>query len=171
MSLSPQYEQRRLLAQVLKILILVALLAFTWVIIASLSTPQQYSDQDKKPVIEIDVSGLKPGMLKKVSLRHREIWIYHRTTQEITRLKKQNQPMRSSRDEYFVFFPYEPRRQCLVNWDESKRRFYDTCNARYFDLAGRAEVTETPPAMLPIPGHRFVSGQLIQIDAREINFR
>lgn len=166
MSSSPRYEQRQLLAQVLKILILVALLAFTWVIIASLSSPQQGADEDKKPVIEVDVSSLKPGMLKKVSLHHREVWIYHRTTQEIEQLKKQNQPVRSNRDEYFVFYPYEPKRQCLVNWDEAKRRFYDTCNARYFDLAGRAEVPVSPPAMLAIPGYRFVSNQLIQIDAR-----
>ena len=166
MSSSPQYEQRRLLAQVLKILILVALLAFTWVIMASLSTPRQDADEDTKPVTQVDISGLKPGMLKKVSLRHREVWIYHRTMQEIAQLKQQNQPMRSSKDEYFVFFPYEPKRQCLVNWDESKRRFYDTCHARYFDLTGRAEVPVSPPAVLPIPGYRFVSEQLIHIDAR-----
>jgi hypothetical protein len=159
-------EHRQFLAQLVKILILVALLAFTWVIIASLSTPQHDTDENVTPVFEVDVSALKPGTLKKVPLRHREVWIYRRSTQDIEKLKKQKQPMRSLKDEYFVFFPYEPKRQCLVNWEESKRSFYDTCNARYFDLAGRTEVPVSPPVMLSIPDYRFASEQLIQIDAR-----
>lgn len=166
MSSYHHYEHRQSLAQLVKILILIALLAFTWVIIASLSTPQHDADENVSALVEVDVSVLRPGMIKKVTLHHREVWIYHRSKQDIEKLKKQNQPMRSLKDEYFVFFPYEPKRQCLVNWDESKRSFYDTCNARYFDLTGRAEASVSPPAILPIPGYHFASEQLIQIDAR-----
>ena len=158
-------QRRQLLAQLVRLLFFIGLLAFSWVIFSSLTINHQGEEQTSYSGIEVDIAHLKPGQLKKVSLRHKEVWIFHRTTQDIAQLKKQGGSLRSQRDAFFVFFPYEPKRQCLVNWEQSSVRFYDTCNARYFDLAGRL-IDEKSSAELAIPEYRFVSDHLIQIDAR-----
>ena len=158
-------QRRQLLAQLVRLLFFIGLLAFGWVIVSSLTINHQGEEQTSHSGIEVDIAQLKPGQLKKVSLRHKEVWIFHRTTEDIAQLKKQGGSLRSQRDAFFVFFPYEPKRQCLVNWDETSRRFYDTCNARYFNLAGHL-VGEKDTIELAIPEYRFVSEHLIQIDAR-----
>lgn len=167
MTASFQQQRRQFLVQLVRFLILIGLMAFSWVIVSSLGFNQQNEDEQKKSNFEIDVYRLKQGELSKVMLRYREVWVYHRSPRDIEQLKKQNRSLRSQRDAFFVFFPYEPKRQCMVSWDESNRSFYDTCNARYFDLAGRlVGLQGSDPVELAIPEYQFVSEQLIQIDAR-----
>lgn len=162
-----QLERRQFLSQLVRFLFLVGLLAFTWIIISSLSSTHLSENNKSDTGIEIELSDLQPGELKKIALQHKEVWVYYRSDKDIEQLKKQNHSLRSQRDAYFVFYPYEPRRQCVVNWDDTNRSFYDTCNARYFDLAGRAiGVNSSQQELLPVPEYQFISAQTIQIDAR-----
>lgn len=172
MSANTQHGRRQFLAQLVKFLFLVGLLAFTWVLFSSLTITRQDEDESNQYFMDVDVSELKPGQVKKVSLQYKEVWIYHRSNEDIAQLKKQGLPLRSVREQYFVFFPYEPKRGCVVNWDSAGKTFYDTCNARHFDLAGRVQSqTASPTVQLGMPGYRFASDRLIQIDVRAANIR
>lgn len=172
MAVEAQHGRRQFLALLVKFLSMVALLAFAWVIFSSLTVNKQGGDKSEDYYVDVDLSQLKIGQLTKVTLRHKDIWVYHRSPQDIKQLKKHNESLRSVRDEYFVFFPYEPKRGCLVNWDQSNKTFYDTCNARHFDLAGRlVKPASSQPVQLGIPGYRFAADRLIQIDVRAANFR
>ena len=172
MSENAQHGRRQSLAQLVKFLFLIGLLAFSWVLVSSLTVSHHDGDESNQYYMDVDVSELKPGELKKVSLQHKEVWIYHRSNKDIEQLKKHNLPLRSVREQYFVFFPYEPKRSCVVNWDDTAKTFYDTCNARHFDLAGRLlKQTTSPVVQLAIPGYRFASDRLIQIDVRVTNIR
>jgi Rieske Fe-S protein len=167
MSTNPGYERRQLLAQLVKLLSMIGLIALAWVFVASLTSTQQTEDKKMTRGIEVNVSQLKPGQLRKLSLGHKEVWVYHRSSEDVEQLKKDNPDLRSQHDNYFVFFPYEPKRQCLVNWDANNRSFYDTCNARHFDQAGRLAGNKgSLQVQLTVPEHHFVSEQVIQIDAR-----
>lgn len=167
-----QYERRQLLAQLVKFLFFIALLAFSWVIISSLTIDNKDGDKGNQQYLDVDVTGLKAGQIKKVSMKYREVWIYHRSKKDIEQLKKQKQSLRSVRDDYFVFFPYEPKRGCMVNWDDTARTFYDTCNARHFDLAGRLmKKVDSHPVQLAVPDYRYATDRLIQIDVRLANIR
>ena len=167
MSTKPGIEHRQLLAQLVKLLFMIGLFALAWVFVASLTSTQQTDDRKMTPGIEVDVSQLKPGQLRKLTLGYKEVWIYHRSSEEVDQLKKDSPDLRSQHDNYFVFFPYEPKRQCLVNWDPNNRSFYDTCNARHFDQAGRLVGKDSSSQVqLSVPEHYFVSDQVIQIDAR-----
>jgi Rieske Fe-S protein len=172
MSVNAQHERRQFLAQLVKFLLLIGLLAFAWVLVSSLTVTHQDEDESNQYYMDVDVSELKPGQVKKVSLQYKEVWIYHRSNDDIAQLKKQALPLRSVREQYFVFFPYEPKRGCVVNWDSAGKTFYDTCNARHFDLAGRVlPQTGLPTVQLSMPGYRFASDRLIQIDVRTANIR
>ena len=160
------HARRQFLARLVRFLFFIGLLAFSWVIISNLTFNHNIEEESTQVGSEVDLTTLKPGQLRKVSLRQREVWIYHRTVQDIAQLKKQNKLLRSKREKYFVFFPYEPKRQCLVNWDPSSRSFYDTCNARNFDLAGHLVDGKNPAsATLSVPEYRFVSEHVLLIDA------
>ena len=172
MSANTQHGRRQFLAQLVKFLFLIGLLAFTWVLVSSLTITRQDEDESKQYYMDVDVSELKPGQVKKVSLQYKEVWIYHRSNEDIAQLEKQGLPLRSVREQYFVFFPYEPKRGCVVNWDSAGKTFYDTCNARHFDLAGRlVKPAGSQPVQLGIPDYRFAADRLIQIDVRVANFR
>jgi Rieske Fe-S protein len=170
---SHSLSRRQSLAQIVKFLVLVAMLAFSWVIFSSFTTSGQDKVNTAAYYVDVELSGLEAGQLRKVSLRHRQVWIYHRTDSDIQRLKKSAKSLRSEQDKYFVFFPYEPQRNCLLSWDETNRAFYDPCFARHFDLAGRRlnDKQAGLPMLLAIPQYRFISPRQLQIDARSANFR
>jgi len=95
------------------------------------------------------------------------------TPQHIANIAQRGDSFRSVKNQYFVFFPYETRRQCQLNWQQGSKAFYDPCYGQYYDLTGRAvddveggvSVHEIAP--LPIPKYQFsATGQLL-IDARK----
>ena len=172
MSDSSQYQRRQLLAQVVRFLFFIGLLAFIWVIISNIASRQPGMKGEDGHFFMIDVSAIKVGEIKKITHQYKEIWVYHRSREDINILANQSLPLRSQRDEYFVFYPYEPDRQCQVNWNASIKQFYDTCHARYFDLAGRVVNSKSSQSLeLPVPLYRFIDDMTIQLDARQANFR
>ena len=79
MSEAPLYERRQFLAQLVKFLFVVGILAFVGVVLVSLTSTRQTEDNKLRQGIEVDVSYLKTGQLKKVSAGHKEVWIFHRS--------------------------------------------------------------------------------------------
>lgn len=161
-------SRRRSLALIVKLMLLIAVLAFVRVIFSSLTFNEHTTNEIPGYFINIDVSNLEAGKLRKVTAFEKEIWIYRRSEDDIWQLKKVNNSLRSVSDEYFVFFPYEPLRNCLIQWDEHDRTFYDPCFANQYDLAGRIVKGKHKDQvlLLNILKYRFsLPGQLI-IDAR-----
>ena len=166
-------SRRQSLALIVKLMILVAVLTFVWVLLASLGVSVSSSDNQKNKTadyfVRVDVSQIGVEQLHKTTLRHREVWIYHRSKIDIEQLKQETNDLRSVEDEYFVFFPYEARRNCQLNWEQGDKTFYDPCYAQHFDLAGRpvSSDKQSDVVSLRIPEYQFSGiGQLL-IDVRK----
>ena len=177
MSTASSLSRRQSLALIVKLMVLAAVLVFIWVLLANLGTPQHRRDGEQNKIadymISENISSLGVGQLQKVTLRHREVWIFHRSQADIANIAQRGDSFRSVKNQYFVFFPYETRRQCQLNWQQGSKAFYDPCYGQYYDLTGRAvddveggvSVPEIAP--LPIPKYQFsATGQLL-IDARK----
>ena len=161
-------SRRQSLALIVKLMVFVAVLAFVWVILASLTLNEQNTKEVPEHFINIDVSSLDAGKLRKVTIFHKEIWIYRRSERDIQQLKQLDDSLRSVVDEYFVFFPYEPIRNCQIQWDEHDRTFLDPCFGNQFDLAGRIVKGKhkDQDIYLPIPNYSSASPGQLKIDAR-----
>lgn len=160
--------RRQSLAFIVKLMFLVGIMAFIWVLLASLTFQQAANDETPEHIVSVDVSNLEPGQLRKVSLRHKEVWIVRRSETDIQKLKQLTSELRSVDDHYFVFFPYEPSRHCLVQWNEHQRTLHDPCSGQMFDLAGRRieASSKQPPLLLPVPRYNYTSPGQLKIDAR-----
>lgn len=161
-------SRRQLLAFIVKFMFVIAIVAFAWVLLASLTFTEQDNKQSPEHFINIDVSALEVSKLRKVSLRHKEVWIYRRSENDIEQLNLASNSLRSQDDNYFVFFPYEPTRNCLVQWNEHDRAFHDPCSGQSFDLAGRRikRNGSEQDVYLPLPQYHYTSPGQIKIDAR-----
>ncbi|MGD8483464.1 MAG: hypothetical protein PVF81_01230 [Thioalkalispiraceae bacterium] len=171
MSTDVSLSRRQSLALLVKLMLLVALLAFVWVIMASFTVNTQDAEQIPDYYVELDVSTLQPGGLRKERAGHKEVWIYRRSESDLQRLKQQVVALRSVDDEFFVFFPYEPVRHCQVQWHAQQRSFYDPCSANHFDLTGRVLSEQGQPVYLPTPQHRYSAAGYLLIDVREAPIR
>ena len=173
MSDDTSLSRRQSLALIVKLMVFVAILAFIWVILASLTFNQQSIKEVPGHYINIDVSSLEAGKLRNVSSRHKEIWIYRRSESDIQQLKQAGDSLRSVVDEYFVFVPYEPLRNCQVQWNEHDRTFHDPCSGNQFDLAGRIVKGKhkNQDIYLPIPEYLYTPPGQLNIDARLASIR
>ncbi|MGD8526391.1 MAG: hypothetical protein PVJ63_09075, partial [Thioalkalispiraceae bacterium] len=72
MSTDVSLSRRQTLALLVKLMLLVALLAFVWIIMASFTVNTQDAEQIPDYYVELDVSTLQPGGLRKERLGHKE---------------------------------------------------------------------------------------------------
>ena len=174
-------EVRRLYLRVtLKLLILVGLGLAAIPFIVSLQQADNEAGEASNPwIVEVELSRLAEGQMLSVPWPGGEVWIHHRTPQDIRHLKStvseglrdpasqhSDQPdtlrtaTRSFKAEYFVFLPRETRRGCQVQHIELQSGitgYAEACFAARFDSAGRI-LTGSGQAdqhNLPIPPHEF----------------
>jgi Rieske Fe-S protein len=151
------------------VLIFIGVTQFSWVVFKSLTSSNdddEQADKVNQQLLKIDISSLVPGQLYKTDFLHKEIWVYHRTEDEITGLKQHREEMRSVNEKYFVFFPYETRRNCQVNLDVHKRVFYDPCYGQAYDMAGYPVDVVAPQGVqpLPVPAYQISNNGLLLIN-------
>lgn len=139
---------------------------------------------------------LKPSEITKADWLGRPVWIYRRTPADLRALRKLKEqlkdpesqsseqpvearnPLRSLREEYFVFIPLETSRNCQVHYVGSDEfgtyerdwygGFVEPCHEARFDLAGRVYKNYSNPGQrnLNVPPHRFLAPQKLEIGAR-----
>jgi ubiquinol-cytochrome c reductase iron-sulfur subunit len=139
---------------------------------------------------------LKPGEITEVDWLGRPVWIYRRTPADLSTLRKLREqlrdpdsqsseqpvearnPLRSLREEYFVFVPLETSRNCQVHYVGSDEfgtgeqdwygGFVEPCHEARFDLAGRVYHHYGNPEQrnLIVPPHQFQAPQKLVIGAR-----
>jgi ubiquinol-cytochrome c reductase iron-sulfur subunit len=172
---------RRLYLRVtLKLLILLGLGLAAIPFISSLQHAGDDAGDASNPwMIEVDLSRLAEGQILSVPWPGGEVWIHHRTRQDIQYLQTiaidnlrdpvsdhSDQPdtvsinTRSLRPEYFVFLPRETRRGCQVQQIELQAGitgYSEACYGARFDNAGRIlqGSGQADQHNLSIPPHEF----------------
>jgi len=154
-------QDRRLFFRVLvKLLIVAGLLFFVWILINSLSSTTQFADKTESlPVVELDISDMQSGFIRKTQWNGKEVAVLLRPDTEInpSHLKLTdsdnallNAKWRSLRPEYFVYFNSS---RCPLYY--SQRMFKDICTQKKFDETGREIKVKNKPDTLAIPPHYF----------------
>ena len=140
--------------------------------------------------IEVDISDLKPGELKRVKWQGKPVWILNRSQQALSDLsvldsevrdpgsEVNQQPTyaknehRSIKPEYLVVIGLCTHLGCSPNYfpadaeglgPEWKGGFFCPCHGSRFDLAGRVYKGVPAPANLVVPPYKFLSDTRILI--------
>lgn len=177
-------ERRRLLAAVLKLLLLLGLglfsLPFILNLMSSLSGPVS---EQQHWAFELTLDTLQPGQLQTYPWPSGELAVYRRTAADLEWLAKpaeheladarshnSDQPaefspiLRSASDLYFVFIPVENYRHCQLRLGEEKSPvvFTEPCLGAHYDAAGRRfkNSGHEQQQNLAVPGHIIEAGKL-----------
>lgn len=164
-----------------------------------LSGPNEQDSGTSPGGLVVTLGELEPGEIKKVDWLGRPVWIYYRTSEDIQAIQglkhqlgdpesqsseqpeEAGNPLRSLRDDYFVFVPLETSRNCHVHYvgpDEfgtEERDWYggflESCHRARFDLAGRIykNYGNSRQRNLNVPPHRFLSQQKLSLGANQLN--
>ena len=132
--------------------------------------------------IEIDISAIQPGAFKIVEWRGKPVWIVHRTTEMLEKIKndaehladpksdEEYQPQyaqnkfRSVKPEYLVLVGVCTHLGCAPTYHKgdfdqfvegSKDGFFCPCHGSKFDMAGRVFQGVPAPTNLMVPEHSF----------------
>lgn len=177
-------QKRQLLSGLLKLLLLVGGVALAIPFVISVmhfesspvTGPNDYTD-------EVSLPTLAAGELYRFSWRGIELAIYRRTTQDLQQLSRHTADLRDSQSQhsdqpadlqtawrsadknYFVFFPYESRKHCLVQLNEERGTaviFQEPCFGAQYDAAGRILAASGHPQQLnlAVPPHQLVGNKL-----------
>lgn len=186
-------NSRRLYLRVtLKLLILIGLGLATIPFIASLQHGGGDATQSRNPwFVDVDLSALQAGQLHSVAWPGGEVWIHHRTLQDIEYLhalapdrlrdpasahSEQPAPLRhasrSFQPEYFVFLPRESRRGCQVQHIELQTGitgYTEACFGARFDNAGRIfkDSGQAEQQNLVVPPHQFTGPTSLRLLPKE----
>ncbi|XP_047525722.1 cytochrome b-c1 complex subunit Rieske, mitochondrial-like [Pieris napi] len=121
--------------------------------------------------IEVDISGIAPGMCSSYKWRGKPLFIKHRTSNEISieantsfsLLKDPETPeQRMIKQEWLVVIGICTHLGCIPipNSGDYVGGFYCPCHGSHYDNAGRARKGPAP-TNLEVPSHRFLSDNLI----------
>lgn len=142
--------------------------------------------------VDVDIDKLEHGQLVRVLWRKKPVWIFHRSSDELTRLSAQDDqlsdpnseilsqqenytknPTRSIRSEIAVIVgicthlgcspTYRPELSPPDLGKEWKGGFYCPCHGSRFDLAGRVFKGVPAPTNLVIPPYHYVNDNLIRL--------
>jgi Rieske Fe-S protein len=191
MASPPSKNKRRVLSVVLKLLILTGIVIFSIPFIASLyKSDPNAAGQDRGHYLAHNVSHLSRGELIKIKSFSSEVWVYHRTLDDIEQIKvmpaelfrdplsrQSQQPsdllpaFRSHNKNYFVFIPFETQKQCQVQLEQmpsGHNGFNEVCYRGVFDTAGRALKSHGHPMQhnLSVPAHIWQDENTLLLDRR-----
>lgn len=191
MASPPSQHKRRVLAVVLKLLILMGIVIFSIPFISSLyqNDPNQ-TGKNRQHYVAQNVSNLPRGELIKIKSFSSEVWVYHRTQEDIAHINEMSvqllrhpssklgqQPpnllpgFRSLNKNYFVFIPFESQKQCQVQLDKmpsGHNGFVEVCYRGVFDTAGRAlkSYGHRMQHNLSVPAHLWQDEYTLLLDRR-----
>lgn len=140
--------------------------------------------------IEVDVSGIEPGMMISVEWQGKPIWIVHRTKEMLDYLSKHegqladptnsvpqqpeycNNPYRSIKPEYLVVIgicthlgcspTFRPEMAPADLGNDWQGGWFCPCHGSRFDLAARVYKGAPAPTNMIIPPHKYLSdGKLL----------
>lgn len=142
-----------------------------------------FEDNEQQHYLAYDISNLARGEVKKLKRFSSEVWVYYRTPDDIRQIKAMQYEMlrdplsnhsqqppgmlpdfRSLNTDYFVFIPFESRKQCQVQLDQlptGQNGFSEVCYRGYFDTAGRALASHGHQEQenLSVPSYQWQDGQ------------
>lgn len=168
-------SSRLILSVLLKLLILAGLLVAALPFLASLGSRPDESPETNPWYVEIDVSDLPAGEIRRIDWPGGEVWIYRRSADEIRRLDADTAALRDpgpaaagGRRALFVFQPRETRRGCQVHLTEladGRPGFAEPCFGARFDSAGRILRDSGHPEQgnLPVPPHEFLTAGRLRL--------
>ncbi len=128
------------------------------------------SDTEKLPAIQLDISGMKSGEIRKVRWGSKEVAVLLRQFPEklekvITDNSQENshptvQPQaRSIKLEYFVYINLGDSKNCPLYYAAGE--FKDVCSSNKFDETGRDIRANLQGYKLQIPPHYFVKENIV----------
>ena len=166
---------RLYLSVTLKLLIVAGLLVAALPFLASLRSNPDAARDENPWRVEVDVSGLPAGEIRRVDWPGGEVWIYRRSPAEIRYLGADTAMLRDpppvpagEAGPLFVFLPRETRRGCqvhLIELENGRPGFTEPCFGARFDSAGRILADSGHPGQgnLPVPPHEFVSASRVRL--------
>lgn len=159
-------SSRRLLFRViLKVLVLSGIAFFVWILINSLSASFPEQSVNKLPIVELDISDMQKGFIRKTQWNGKEVAVLYRpdtsknpskTVLEETDHSNLNEIWRSHRTDYFVYINSS---NCPLYY--SQRVFKDICTQKRFDESGREINIKNKPTTLAIPPHYFTEKKVV----------
>jgi len=164
-------NQRRLLYRViLKLLTTLALLVLLGVFINSLFVADNTLTKPRgsAPLVSLDISGLRPGEVRKTRWNGKDVAILKRTLTStdaaMSLLPNDANPLkypglRSIQPDYFVFINQGDSANCPLYY--AQNRFKDICSGTLFDTTGRRVKNPGSKNRIQIPPHYFENNQLI----------
>ncbi len=181
--------KRLYLSVLLKFLLLAGLVVVSIPFVASLRQPatEEGNGRPNPWRQEVALSGLHRGDWRTVDWPGGEVWIYHRSEEDIRRLQQlgaeqlrdpesrestqppgSQNPMRSIKAEYFVFLARETRRGCRIRFEPlpgGGNGFTEPCYNARFDTAGRIFRKSGHPGQhnLSVPPHEFINGNRLRL--------
>ncbi len=154
--------RRYYLTASLKLLVVIGLILVSLPFIGSLMTfaPGGKVSKTNPWRVEVDVSALPAGEVKKVDWPGGEVWIYHRTPTD--------QKQHGGDEPYFVFLPRESKKGCRVSpepLDDGSNGFTEPCYLARFDSLGRRLEDSGDPTQqdLQSPPHQWLSASRLRL--------
>jgi ubiquinol-cytochrome c reductase iron-sulfur subunit len=154
-------------------------------------TPSERAKAAGAPV-EVDLSDIAPGEMKRVEWRGKPVWVLRRTPEMIAAVKKTDgtvadaasertayptpayarNPLRSIKDEFFIAVgicthlgcsPVGPIAAGVDPQLGSDMGFLCPCHGSTFDLAGRVFKNKPAPDNLEVPPHKYLTDTLVLV--------
>jgi len=170
------YKKRTFLRVVIKLLIFVPVVILSFVFLKSLfpSIEDKSYSSDKKTIktVQMQLSGMQSGDIRKVRWKGREVGILKREemsfgyTKYIAKLphKSLHSGSRSRVFAYFVYYNQGDSGNCPLFYDA--KGFKDICSGKRFHSNGREVNNQQNGALIEIPPHYFNStdnGNIIEL--------
>lgn len=167
-------QNRRLIFSfVIKLLIIFGLMLLTVVFVNSLFSSDSRVTKTingESSSVEIDISDMYKGQIKKIRWNNKEVAVLFRqfpeklVEQKIENLKEGFHPsikkrIRSQNEKYFVYFNSGDSKNCPLFY--SSGEFKDVCTSNKFDEAGRVLSVPLQGFVLAIPPHHFMANTLV----------
>ena len=180
-----QNTTRLLLRTIVKLMVMVAVLAFAWVLFGSF--PER--GQETAEVVRFNVADMQPGDYRLVEWQKKPLFIVRRKPEWETALISADtalyrdpdssksiqmesavNPQRSVQSGWFVTLGLGTGMGCTLvffepNANESGARatggFVDSCDQSYYDLAGRVYIDQHARRNTVVPRWKYVDGQIL----------